>query len=108
MVILIAGKECKNITNRHHNDTKLEFSKILAIYLLVLLTAIVVFTMAAIWHFGDLSYINVLMSDIAAQILVYIIYCLKAYHGKKSEEELKLEKEKFANGNETNMDDGQI
>lgn len=77
--------------------SKIEFSKILTIYLLILLTAIVVFTMAAIWHFGDLSYLNVLMSDIAAQILVYIIYSIKAYHGKKSEEQLKLEKEKLSN-----------
>lgn len=37
------------------------------------------------------------MSDIAAQILVYIIYSIKAYHGKKSEEQLKLEKEKLSN-----------
>lgn len=76
---------------------KIEFSKILAIYLLILLTAIVAFTMAAIWHFGDLSYLNVLITDIAAQILIYMIYCVKAYHGKKSEEELKFEKEKIEN-----------
>lgn len=76
---------------------KIEFSKILVIYLLILLTAIVAFTMAAIWHFGDLSYLNVLITDIAAQILVYMIYCVKAYHGKKSEEELKFEKEKIEN-----------
>lgn len=76
---------------------RIEFSKILAIYLLILLTVIVVFTMAAIWHFGDLSYLNVLITDIAAQILIYIIYCIKAYHGKKSEEELRFEKEKVGN-----------
>lgn len=85
--------------------SKIEFSKILAIYLLILLTAIVVFTMAAIWHFGDLSYLNVLITDIAAQILVYIIYCIKAYHGKKSEEELKFEKEKIENCINTDSND---
>lgn len=85
--------------------SKIEFSKILAIYLLILLTAIVVFTMAAIWNFGDLSYLNVLISDIAAQILVYMVYCIKAYHGKKSEEELKFEKEKIGNFINTNTDD---
>lgn len=84
---------------------KIEFSKVLAIYLLILLTAIVVFTMAAIWHFGDLSYLNVLITDIAAQIIVYMIYCVKAYHGKKSEEKLKFEKEKIENCINTNADD---
>lgn len=84
--------------------SKPEFSKVLAIYLLILLTAIVIFTMAAIWHFGDLSYLNVLISDIAAQILVYMVYCIKAYHGKKAEEELKFEKEKIENLTAINSD----
>ena len=85
---------------------KVEFSKILAVYLLILFTAIVVFTMVAIWHFEDLSYLNILISDIAAQILVYMIYCVKAYHGKKSEEELKFEKEKIEKFNDTQTNDG--
>lgn len=74
-----------------------EVSKILAIYLLILLTTIVIYSMVVIWHFGDLSYLNVLISDIAAQILVYAIYCLKSYKAKKSEEELNFEKEKISN-----------
>lgn len=74
---------------------KVEFSKILAIYLIVLLTSIVAFTMVAMWHFEDLSYLNVLITDIAAQIVVYMIYCVKAYHGKKSEEELNFERDKI-------------
>ena len=85
--------------------SKIEFSKILAIYLLILLTTIVIFTMVVIWHFGDLSYLNVLISDIAAQIMVYMVYCIKAYHGKKSEEELKFEREKFENPTIMNTDD---
>lgn len=72
-----------------------EVSKILAIYLLILLTTIVIYSMVVIWHFGDLSYLNVLISDIAAQILVYAIYCLKSYKAKKSEEELNFEKKKY-------------
>ena len=74
-----------------------EVSKILAIYLLILLTTIVIYSMVVIWHFGDLSYLNVLISDIAAQILVYAIYCLKSYKAKKSEEEQNFEKEKISN-----------
>lgn len=76
---------------------RIEVSKILAIYLLILLTTIVIYSMVVIWHFGDLSYLNILISDIAAQILVYAIYCVKAYKAKKSEEELNFEKEKISN-----------
>lgn len=84
---------------------KVEFSKILAIYLIVLLTSIVVFTMVAMWHFGDLSYLNVLITDIAAQIVVYMIYCVKAYHGKKSEEELNFERDKIEKLSDLHNDD---
>lgn len=84
---------------------KIEFSKILAIYLIVLLTSIVVFTMVAMWHFGDLSYLNVLITDIAAQIVVYMIYCVKAYHGKKSEEELNFERNKIEKLSDLHNDD---
>ena len=84
---------------------KVEFSKILAIYLIVLLTSIVVFTMVAMWHFGDLSYLNVLITDIAAQIIVYMIYCVKAYHGKKSEEELNFERNKIEKLSDLHTDD---
>ena len=79
---------------------RIEVSKILAIYLLILLTTIVIYSMVVIWHFGDLSYLNILISDIAAQILVYAIYCLKSYKAKKSEEELSFEKEKIKTNEE--------
>lgn len=76
---------------------KIETSKIIALYLLALLTAIVVYAMVVMWKFSDLSYLSILISDIAAQILLYAIYCLKSYKAKKSEEELNFEKEKISN-----------
>ncbi len=74
---------------------KLETSKALAVYLVVLLNVIVIFAMAAMWHFADLTYLGVLISDIAAQVIVYAIYCVKAYKGKSAEENIKFEREKF-------------
>ena len=79
----------------HRLDRKRETSKLLALYLFGLLNGIVIFAMVAMWHFGDLSYLGVLITDIAAQILVYGIYCLKAYKGKKSEEDMRFERDKF-------------
>lgn len=72
---------------------KLETSKLLAIYLFAVLNGIVIFAMVAMWHFKDLTYLGVLITDIAAQILIYGIYCLKAYKGKQSEEEMKFKRD---------------
>ena len=47
------------------------------------------------WHFGDLSYLGVLITDVAAQIITYAIYCMKAFKGKKESEKMAFEREKF-------------
>lgn len=76
-------------------ENKVETNKLIAIYLFFLLNAIIIFAMVAMWHFGDLSYLGVLITDIAAQVLVYAIYCLKAYHGKKQGELIKFQRDKL-------------
>lgn len=81
-----------------------ETSKLIAIYLFALLNAIIIYAMAAMWQFADLSYLGVLISDIAAQVLIYAIYCLKAYHGKKQAEKTRLEEEKM-NGHLADLQD---
>lgn len=78
--------------------SKTETSKLLVVYLFILLNVIVAFAMIAMWHFADLTYLGVLISDIAAQAVIYAIYCLKAYHSKKQEEQVKLEREKMSTG----------
>ena len=83
-------KDEKNKLNAH-----VETSKAIAIYLFILLNTIVIYAMVAMWVFSDLSYLGVLITDIAAQILLYAIYCLKAYKAKKQEEYMKFEREKF-------------
>ena len=47
------------------------------------------------WHFEDLSYLGVIISDIVGQILVFGIYCIRAYLDTKSEENNKHEKQKI-------------
>ena len=73
--------------------SKIETSKLLAIYLLGLMNLIIVYALVAMWHFGDLSYLGVLVTDIAAQILTYAIYCVKAFKGKQAEEEMNFRRE---------------
>lgn len=80
---------------KYEQHKKLETSKLIAIYLFGLLNAIIVYAMIAMWRFGDFSYLGVLISDIAAQVLIYAIYCMKAYHGKKQSELMKFDREKL-------------
>lgn len=81
--------------NKYRKEFKFETSKLIAVYLFALLNAIVIYSMVAMWKFCDFSYLGVLISDIAAQVLIYAIYCLKAYKAKKSEEDLRFEREKY-------------
>lgn len=85
----------KHEKDKYKKKVHIETSKILAIYLFILLNAIVIYAMVAMWKFADLTYLGVLITDIAAQILIYGIYCLKAYKAKKSEEEIRLERDKL-------------
>lgn len=75
--------------------THIETNKLLAIYLFILFNIIIIYVLAMMYIFKDLSYLGVLITDIAAQVLVYGIYCLKAYKAKKQEEYMKFEREKF-------------
>lgn len=86
----------KKERNKFKKKFKFETSKLIAIYLFALLNAIVVYAMVAMWKFCDFSYLGVLISDIAAQVIIYAIYCMKAYKAKKSEEDLKFEREKLS------------
>lgn len=77
------------------NKKKVETSKLFAFYLFVLFQIVLVYSLVAMWALKDLACLGVLITDILAQILVYGIYCAKAYHGKKQEEHLKFEREKL-------------
>ena len=52
--------------------------KLIAMYLFIILNVILIYAMLAMWHFADLSYLGVLISDIAAQVITYYIYAKKA------------------------------
>ena len=81
--------------DKYKKKSKFETSKFIAVYLFALLNAIVIYSMVAMWKFCDFSYLGVLISDIAAQVIIYAIYCMKAYKAKKLEEDLKFEREKL-------------
>lgn len=53
-------------------------SKLMAVYLFAILNIVLVYAMTAMWHFMDLNYLGVLITDVAAQVLTYFIYSKKA------------------------------
>ena len=83
--------------NKYRNKIKLpSTTKLVMTYLFILLNTVLIYAMVAMWKFADLSYLGVLISDIAAQIMIYAIYCMKAYKAKKSEEEMKFKRDKYS------------
>ena len=88
----------KKEKKKNKSKTKIETSKLIAVYLFLLLNTIVIYTMSAMWIFVDFTYLGVLVSDIAAQVLIYAIYCMKAYKAKKSEEDMKFKREQRSGG----------
>lgn len=74
---------------------RVETSKVLAIYLLILMNLIIIYALVAMWHFGDLSYLGVLITDVVAQIITYAIYCVKAFKGKQAEEEMNFRRDQL-------------
>lgn len=62
---------------KEHNK-KLSTSKLIALYLFFVLNVVLIYSLVAMWHFSDLSYLGTLITDIAGQILVYLIYAKKS------------------------------
>ena len=76
-------KEMKTRLEKEEDKYKKKFkwpstTKLIATYLFVIFNVVLVFVMYAMWHFADLSYLGVLITDIAAQVLVYLIYVQKS------------------------------
>lgn len=53
-------------------------TKMIAVYLFIILNVVLIYAMVCMWHFSDLSYLGVLITDVVAQILTFIIYCAKS------------------------------
>lgn len=53
-------------------------SKLMAAYLFVVLNIMLIYAMIAMWHFMDLSYLGVLITDVAGQVITYFVYASKS------------------------------
>lgn len=77
------GKERKQKLKQAERKFKPKFklpstSKLMAAYLFVILNVVLCYAMIAMWNFQDLTYLGVLITDVAAQVLTYFIYTKKA------------------------------
>lgn len=53
-------------------------TKMIAAYLFIILNIVLFYAMFTMYHFADLSFLGVLITDIAAQILTFVIYAAKS------------------------------
>jgi len=53
-------------------------TKLAMLYLFILLNTVLIYSMIAMWHFSDLSYLGVLITDIVAQLITFFIYTVKS------------------------------
>lgn len=87
--------EIKQLKKNNRKKLGLTTTKLLSFYLFAIFNVVLLYALIAMWHFEDLSYLGVIISDIVGQILVFGIYCIRAYLDTKSEENIKLEQQKI-------------
>lgn len=87
--------ELKRMKKQMRKDLGLTTTKLLCYYIFIIFNVVLFYALIAMWHFGDLSYLGVIISDILGQVLVYTIYSIRAYKDTKSEEDMKLKREKL-------------
>lgn len=101
-------KEYREALNKEKNKYKkkihIETHKVLAVYLFALINVIIIYTLVAMWVFQDISLLDALITSVVSQVIVYAVYCLKAYKGKKQEEQMKLEYTKLSRRDYLNED----
>lgn len=65
--------------NKYRNKIKLpSTTKLVMTYLFILLNTVLIYAMVVMWHFSDLSYLGVLITDIVAQLITFFIYTVKS------------------------------
>ena len=53
-------------------------TKLIAVYLFAMLNTVLIYAMVVMFLFRDLTYLGVLITDIAAQILTFVVYSAKS------------------------------
>ena len=78
---------------KHPPKPKMETSKKMAIYIHIMCTVVILYSLVAMWYFQDLSHLDTLIAGVVAASVNYITYCAKAFFAKKCAEEVKLKRD---------------
>lgn len=53
-------------------------TKLILIYLFVMLNVVLIYGLIAMWHFSDLTHLGVIITDILSQVIAFIVYAAKS------------------------------
>lgn len=87
--------QLKKLKRENRKNLGITTTKLLSYYLFVICNIILIYAMVAMWHFADLTYLGVIITDIIGQIMIFGIYSLKSYKETHSEEAIRLERDKL-------------
>ena len=88
--------EMKEIKMSYRHKIGLTTTKLLSYYLFIIFNVVLGYALIAMWHFADLSYLGVIITDILGQLLIYAIYAIRAFKDTQAEEQVRLEREKLS------------
>ena len=94
---ILRKRELKKKINSYKAPRKIQTSKIYFALLFFSCACTQIFSMIAMWHFGNLDSLSVLIGSTLTEGVGMLGYYLKSYHETKEEEKIKFEKEKFYN-----------
>ena len=87
---------------------KIQMTKIITWYLFILLNVVLIYSMVVMYLFRDLSYLGVLITDIAAQVITFLIYTCKSFKETKEEALINLEREKINISYDSDSNNGAV
>ena len=64
----------KKIWHKNDPKKKIPFHKIVVGYLFLILNVVLIYAFVAMWHFADLTHLGLIITDIAAQVVTFLIY----------------------------------
>lgn len=73
--------ERRNALKQARNRKKIKTpstTKLITIYLFIVLNIVLLYALIAMWHFENLTYLGTLIADVIGQILVFFIYTIKS------------------------------
>lgn len=87
---------------------KVQMTKVITWYLFILLNVVLIYSMVVMYLFRDLSYLGVLITDIVAQVITFLIYTCKSFKETKEEALINLEREKINISYDSDSNNGAV